>query len=999
MKALLRTQETNTKTPIKYLARYIRNRTPLILKKIKLRFFLLSILLLITTLLDAQQKVTYELVEIIDKTDGLSSNKVTSVYRHENLLILGTNNGVNQFDGYSFAVFNNKPKRKFTLTCNKIGNIVIDTTANIWVATRNGLNKINLAKSSHDYYFNEGNELYPPNEGGGEIGNLITQTSDGKLWGVNNGILYKIEGEEIEAFLADKYQHVQHLIADNQGNIYFFNKNNLIGLNSEGAILFDKNDSTAAGDKLWGLTPNLYKSKYGDIILTTTGYTKYFKVKSDGNLLPLSKEASNLVESIEMAKDYARKEQHSIFHVFDYLYDEQGIQWLGTNFGLMKFVPQYDYFSKIQPLGGVGCRGLYEHTNGLIFGGTYSRHDFFSYNPANQQVKWMEGIRNIYHIQQLQSDTLLLLSEGGPIFLFDAHKRQIIAQKSLPASNNKYYNSFIDTQDTIWVAENESIYLASVANPLNLTKLQFPPNDPIEKAKQFMQIGQFTNGDFLIATSRGLFTYQKGVGTIQTYSLAQEKAYQLSGNFVYQFVIDKKDNVWIATEDGLNYLTHKTGEITKAFSTEDGLCDNLIYSLLLENDSTLWLGTDGGLSQFNILKERFINYYKKDGLANTEFNSNAYLSAKDGQLYFGGIGGLTTFKSTNLPNKSNESLTFITIYNKNKIEDGKIRRYFYNPQTNQPIRVAADENYIEFELSNDNLLNPQKNRYAYYLEGYEKNWINLGNQNKLRYTNLDQGDYTLKVKSANEDGIWSNQILSVPITVQLPYYQQWWFTALVTFGMMSIFVLIYLGYQLQENKNNKIRYRIATDLHDDVSNSLNNIRMIAKELVVESPPKMEAGLHRIQRMSSSAIGHVNDVVWSIDRDLGSLQHLIFVMEDYLDDVVRSQNIVVDFQKVNLRVDNKLKILVRRNLLLIFKEAISNAVKHTQSSTINITLENKRSTFKMLIVNDFKDKKIVKHSTKKGLLNMQQRAKYINGKLDIQEQIDRFSVCLKLDFPI
>jgi len=107
MKLLFWTQQTNTKTPIKYLAKRI-----CLLTKISLEFFLVLILLLTTAFLKAQQNITYELVDVIDKTDGLTSKKVTSVYRHDNLLILGTNNGVNQYDGYSFAVFNNKPNKQ-----------------------------------------------------------------------------------------------------------------------------------------------------------------------------------------------------------------------------------------------------------------------------------------------------------------------------------------------------------------------------------------------------------------------------------------------------------------------------------------------------------------------------------------------------------------------------------------------------------------------------------------------------------------------------------------------------------------------------------------------------------------------------------------------------------------------------------------------------------------------------------------------------------------------
>jgi len=304
MKLLLFKQPANLQAPIKYLPK------DFILKKINFVFSLIAFLQLGWIPLTAQQNVTYELAEVIDKTDGLTSNKVTSVYRHNNVLILGTNNGVNQYDGYSFVVFNNKPKHKFTLTCNKIGNVTIDKAANIWVATRNGLNKINISKGSHDYYFNKGNERYPPSKQGGEIGNLITQTSDGKLWGINNGILYKVETEGMEAFLADKYQYIKNIVTDDQGNLYFFNKNNLIGLNSEGTILFDKSDRTEEGNNILDLSPNLYKSKDGDIILTTNDYTKYFRLKPDGNILPLSKEDCSLVESIEMVKAYAKKEQH-----------------------------------------------------------------------------------------------------------------------------------------------------------------------------------------------------------------------------------------------------------------------------------------------------------------------------------------------------------------------------------------------------------------------------------------------------------------------------------------------------------------------------------------------------------------------------------------------------------------------------------------------------------------------------------------------------------------
>jgi len=401
MKLLPFTSSANAYTPINYPTKYF------FLKKVSL-VVLLLFPLLTTVYLSAQHNVRYELAEVLDKTDGLSSNKITSIYStiansaayNNKRLILGTNNGANLYDGYSFQLFNNNPASKYPLTGNKIGGIEIDKDAYVWIATNRGLDRIDVFRDSHFRYFNVGNKYYPSNEKGRRDGNLVTQTADGQFWVVNNGVLHKVGTEEIKPFLEDRFQHIKNIIADGKGNFYFFNQNKLIGLNSEGNILFEKNDILEGGrnGKLQ-LSSNLYRSKDGDIILTTNGYKHYFKLAPNGNVLPIAKADCVLVESIEIAKAYAKKEGHSIFHVSDYLYDDQGIQWLGTNFGLVKIVPKYDYFSKIQALRGKGCRGLYEHSNGLIFGGTYS-NSFFCYNPINQQVKWIDGIKYIYNIQQ-----------------------------------------------------------------------------------------------------------------------------------------------------------------------------------------------------------------------------------------------------------------------------------------------------------------------------------------------------------------------------------------------------------------------------------------------------------------------------------------------------------------------------------------------------------------------------------------------------------------------
>lgn len=970
-------------------------------RKIGIKFLLFLFLFFSFSLLSAQKKTTYELVEVLDKTNGLSSNQVTFVYRYEqNLMFIGTKNGVNAYDGYSFKLHNTAQDAPFPLNGNKVTSIEIDTALNVWVATDNGINKVNGFTRTNQSYFNLGNQQFPPNTKGNSTNNLVAQTSDGQIWGVSNGVLYKLNTDSVVSILADKYFNIRGLVADNQGNLFFINEHYLVGLDKGGNLLFENKDTTIQkGAAIFGLRPNLFKNGAGEIILASSGYQSFFKVSPSGTLSPLNKEQCKVVHSIEMVNEYAAKKGRSIPYIYHYLEDSQGIQWLGTNFGLVKIVPKHDYFSKIPALKGVSCRGLYEHSNGLIFGGTYSIHDLFIYNPTTNEVEWIEGVKNVYDIQQLNGDTLMLVCDAGPTMLFDAQKKAVIAKNKVPNINNNFYDIYIDHTDTIWIAQNDVIFLASVEDPLNFIPLELSDEDPLSNVKYIMQVEQFPNGNFLIATGKGLFEYQKGKGTIHSYTFFQSKEKQLSDNFVRQFAMDSSGNAWIGTSNGLDYLEYNSKNITKSYSSADGLCDNLIFSLILENDSTLWLGTDAGLSKLDTQKEIFINYHEKDGISNSEFNTNSYLKSRDSTLYLGGINGLTIFNHNDLPLKENDFTPFVPRYYKGKSSEETIGVHYLEFNQFGTITMETNENYLELDFSNGDFLNPQQNTFACYLEGFEHNWKKLINQNNARYTNLKQGKYTLKVKAANEDGIWGSKILSVPIIVHRPFYEQWWFYSLITFLICAFFTLIYVGFQVQENKNNRIRYRIATDLHDDVSNSLNNIRMIARDLAKVAPQKIATDLERIQHMSSSAIGHVTDVIWSIDRDLGSLQHLIFVMEDYLDDVVRPKKIQVSFEKINLNLDNHLKILVRRNLLLIYKEAVSNAIKHTRVNKLTIQLKNYQHRFVMSILNEFDQKKVAEKSTKRGIPNMQRRAKYINGQLAVTSKENSFSISLTLNYCI
>ena len=228
------------------------------------------------------------------------------------------------------------------------------------------------------------------------------------------------------------------------------------------------------------------------------------------------------------------------------------------------------------------------------------------------------------------------------------------------------------------------------------------------------------------------------------------------------------------------------------------------------------------------------------------------------------------------------------------------------------------------------------------------------------------------------------------------FYEQTWFSVLATFFVMILLGGGYFLYVQQQNELAIQRNEMASDLHDEVSNALNNINIVADQIAHNNPNIASKEIASIQRMSSNAIEQVKDVIWAVDANYDAMKHLIFVMEDFLDEVVRSQNIPVIFGKKNIDTSKKIKVLIRRNLLLIFKEAISNAVKHTQPTAIKVFMENKLSTFEMSIINEFEHKKTTTNSTGKGVPNMKERVTKIYGQLTIEEAPHRFSIKVRLN---
>jgi hypothetical protein len=253
--------------------------------------------------------------------------------------------------------------------------------------------------------------------------------------------------------------------------------------------------------------------------------------------------------------------------------------------------------------------------------------------------------------------------------------------------------------------------------------------------------------------------------------------------------LDRKNNLWIGTfGGGLNKWIPEEKSF-QYYSTEHGLPSNIINHITEDELGNLWISTDKGLSVFNVELNTFKNYDVNDGLQGNEFIHGAgYVSKQNGNIFLGGINGLNMFNPTDLKTRSKLSnivFTDFKVFNKSVLpgEESPLQKNIFYAEE---VVLSHNENFFTFEFASLDFNNPHKNQYAYMMEGFNRDWIQAGNQRTATYTNLDPGEYVFRVKATNSDGIWNDKGISIRVVLLPPWWQTWWAYLLYAVFLVSI---------------------------------------------------------------------------------------------------------------------------------------------------------------------------------------------------------------------
>ena len=306
----------------------------------------------------------------------------------------------------------------------------------------------------------------------------------------------------------------------------------------------------------------------------------------------------------------------------------------------------------------------------------------------------------------------------------------------------------------------------------------------------------------------------------------------------------------------------------------------------------------------------------------------------------------------------------------------------------EQITISPYDTYFEVSFALPVYHRPRKNQFKVWLENYDKDWNYLGTTNYKRYDNLAAGTYKLRILGADPSGNWGNVPKTLEIKVQQPFYRTWWFFLSIIALVAGVLYFI-IHYRLEQRlKVERLRMKISSDLHDELSGLLSGIAMqtdVLQILIRDTSSKDK--IKKIGEVSRKAMSKMSDVIWSIDSRKDKVEDLIQRMREHADDILIPISIKYDLVVGKIEPSRKMPVGIRQNLYFIYKEAINNIAKHSKATYVLIRVGNTGSNFELIVKDNgigIVTDKFPPIKKGQGLSNLKMRAQRIDANLMISK---------------
>lgn len=1000
-------------------------------------------LILTITCTQAFTQTPYLYFSQITPDNGLSHNKVNCILQDRRGFIwLGTEDGLNRYDGQHFTVFRNQFADTSTISGNIITDLLEDEDGVLWITTSDGgLSRYDYrlpAKKQFKQFKHIQNDTttIPVN-----IINKVVEDKYGYLWLATSGayvLRFNRKTERFETPVRKGTRSVASLCIDEKGILWVgkiggsFLKINTATLQYEMDDRYNDLYAKLPHATITALyrdtADNIWFGSWDNVLYCYNAKTKKEEVyKKNGTAFSFPNDevtsfAADNAGRIWMAGRYYGltiydKAQQKFFN---YRYnpaldgsvaddqancvyiDRTGMVWLGTNKGVSIYNPLHQPF--VQTF-------LPKQNKDVTIYDFYKNNDDKLWIATSEGIFIKEDSSNDFELRKIfykgkplsvtcffhDTDNAFYLGTNYSLFKYDVVKNKV---SLLPnTESDTVMRRVIDSRivsimrDTI---EKHPVLLVSpyghyityydlieqkwVNRTDSVKKIVTRFNLKDNLIRKFYRAG---NGHIWLAEAKyGLGDWQQQqpprVNHLCNNPISNES---ISNDNVYDILEDPAGNLWVSTYGGgLNYYN-----ITLKKFTHIAESANLLEGIQTDSKNNVWMISNGHLHRYNPKTKSYNTFNlpdleKKGGIHGYIFKDNK------NNFYVAGLNYFIEFDPLEVKETTQQPKVYFT--------DFKIFNESYNDLLGKKnIELRYFQNFFSIEFSAPSFIG-RPVQYSYMLEGLDKNWTDASSRNFVNYSNLPAGNYIFKVRTNNAKGNFSNTIASINISIIPPFWERWWFYILCATVISST---IYLFYRYRINallKQQAIRNKIAQDLHDNMGSTLSSVSVYSQVAKIYSRQnkndQLQQILEKIGETLGEMISEMSDMVWAITPKNDDINTIIQRMESYAKPLLQAKNISFNFNYDPSILSLHMQMDKRKNFFLIFKEAINNAVKYSNCKTIDVCVHLEHHKIELKVMDDgygFDVNKILSDTPKSlsgnGLKNMQTRAKEMNAIFTVQ----------------
>ena len=776
--------------------------------------------------------------ENIKRVKGLSQNMVNAIIQDSlGYLWFGTWDGLNQFDGYNFTIFN----KVDGMSNPTINALLEDDEGMIWIGTQDGLNLFNRENKTFTVIKSipgESNSL------SNNTINHIYQDREGYIW------ISTVQG--LNRY--DKQNHVYKHFNFNFADVDTIRTNwiNKVTQDNKGLLWIATRFGLLSFDRTTQLFTPYFHSQDDPKSISSNSINDVYEDR-DGNIWVGTQDGLNLFLGEQKGfKHYhhSHNDPGSLSNdIVKTIYeDSQGILWVGTHEKLNildrdkeRFI-HYDHSGNSSSISSNDINCIFEDDMGSVWIGTYkgvnkvhlglSKFNLYQRNPDDPHSLSDNVIHDIFK----DDEGLIWLASGKGVNILDREsgkysRLHYMIDPHTDLAEVRIRSIHKDSRGNVWIATDSYgllRYNPSTGTYLRLTSSPYDPNtlndnnllwvtedhlgyiwvgsgrgvnafhpdtmrirswshDPRDansiSSNRIWAIYEDREHKLWFGTNNGLNKYDRERDAFVSYLSDPDDPYSISSNVVFGIHEDRKGNFWISTMGGgLNYFD-PVREVFLHLDEDNGLPNDVVYITLEDKKGNLWLTTNWGVSKFNPKTGEFVNYDVNDGLQGNEFNGGAWYHADDGEIFFGGMDGFNSFYPEEITLNERPPRIVITAFKK---FNRTVEREFTDGDT---IRLNYDDNFFSIEFSALDFANPAKNKYAYKLENYDEEWnFRDADRRIAEYTDVSPGNYVFRVIGSNNDGVWNEEGSALQIIILPP----WWDTLIfrLIFGAL-IFALLW----------------------------------------------------------------------------------------------------------------------------------------------------------------------------------------------------------------